>query len=157
MSKWEHIVETITHPEGEVTIAVVGKYTQMLDTYKSLGEALSHGGIANKYKVKIKWIDSEALENEDAAEQLSDVSGILVPGGFGCRGTDGKIKAIRYARENKIPFLGICFGMQMAVIETMRNVCGVKNAGTTEFGPDCEAVGRPDDRMGQRRRQTNPP
>lgn len=140
LSKWEHIVETITHPEGEVNIAVVGKYTQMLDTYKSLGEALTHGGIANKYKVKVKWIDSEALEHEDVAKQLSDVSGILVPGGFGSRGTEGKMKAIRYARENKIPFLGICFGMQMAVIETMRNVCGVKNAGTTEFGPDCEPV-----------------
>ena len=140
LSKWEHIVDTIQHPEGEVKIAVVGKYTQMLDTYKSLGEALTHGGIANKYKVKIKWIDSESLETGDVAAQLNDVSGILVPGGFGARGTEGKIKAIQYARENKIPFLGICFGMQMAVIETMRNICGVKNAGTTEFMPDCEAV-----------------
>lgn len=140
LSKWEHIVDTIQHPEGEVKIAVVGKYTQMLDTYKSLGEALTHGGIANKYKVKIKWIDSESLETGDVAAQLNDVCGILVPGGFGARGTEGKIKAIKYARENKIPFLGICFGMQMAVIETMRNVCGVKNAGTTEFTPDCEAV-----------------
>lgn len=140
LSKWEHIVDTIKHPEGEVKIAVVGKYTQMLDTYKSLGEALCHGGIANKYKVRIKWVDSEALENGNVDGQLGDVSGILVPGGFGARGTDGKMTAIRYAREHKIPFLGICFGMQMAVIETMRNVCGVKNAGTTEFGPDCEAV-----------------
>ncbi len=140
LSKWEHIVETIKHPEGEVKIAVVGKYTQMLDTYKSLGEALTHGGIANKYKVRIKWVDSEALEKEDIATELGDVSGILVPGGFGARGTEGKIKAIRYARENNIPFLGICFGMQMAVIEAMRDLCGVKNAGTTEFAPDCEAV-----------------
>ena len=140
LSKWEHIVETIKHPEGEVKIAVVGKYTQMLDTYKSLGEALTHGGIANKYKVRIKWVDSEALEKEDIAAELGDVSGILVPGGFGARGTEGKIKAIRYARENNIPFLGICFGMQMAVIEAMRDLCGVKNAGTTEFAPDCEAV-----------------
>lgn len=140
LSKWEHIVETIKHPEGEVKIAVVGKYTQMLDTYKSLGEALTHGGIANKYKVRIKWVDSEALEKEDIAAELGDVSGILVPGGFGARGTEGKIKAIRYARENNIPFLGICFGMQMAVIEVMRDLCGVKNAGTTEFAPDCEAV-----------------
>lgn len=140
LSKWEHIVDTIQHPEGEVKIAVVGKYTQMLDTYKSLGEALTHGGIANKYKVKIKWIDSESLETGDVTAQLNDVSGILVPGGFGARGTEGKIKAIQYARENKIPFLGICFGMQMAVIETMRNICGVKNAGTTEFMSDCEAV-----------------
>ena len=140
LSKWEHIVDTIQHPEGEVKIAVVGKYTQMLDTYKSLGEALTHGGIANKYKVKIKWIDSENLENGDVSAQLNDVCGILVPGGFGARGTEGKIKAIQYARENKIPFLGICLGMQMAVIETMRHVCGVKNAGTTEFTPDCEAI-----------------
>ena len=140
LSKWEHIVETIKHPEGEVKIAVVGKYTQMLDTYKSLGEALTHGGIANKYKVRIKWVDSEALEKEDLAAELGDVSGILVPGGFGARGTEGKIRAIRYARENNIPFLGICFGMQMAVIEAMRDLCGVKNAGTTEFAPDCEAV-----------------
>lgn len=140
LSRWENIVETINNPEGEVRIAVVGKYTQMLDTYKSLGEALAHGGIANKFKVKIKWVDSEALENEDIAEQLGDVNGILVPGGFGSRGTEGKMKAIRYARENKIPFFGICFGMQMAVIETMRHICGVKNAGTTEFGSDCEAV-----------------
>ncbi len=140
LSKWEHIVDTIQHPEGEVKIAVVGKYTQMLDTYKSLGEALTHGGIANKYKVRIKWVDSEGLEEGDVSEQLKDVCGILVPGGFGARGTEGKIKAIQYARENKIPFLGICFGMQMAVIETMRNICGVKNAGTTEFAPDCEAV-----------------
>ena len=140
LSKWEHIVETIKHPEGEVKIAVVGKYTQMLDTYKSLGEAVTHGGIANKYKVRIKWVDSEALEKEDIAAELGDVSGILVPGGFGARGTEGKIRAIRYARENNIPFLGICFGMQMAVIEAMRDLCGVKNAGTTEFAPDCEAV-----------------
>lgn len=141
LSKWEHIVETIKHPEGEVKIAVVGKYTQMLDTYKSLGEALTHGGIANKYKVKIKWVDSESLENKDNLDaDLGDISGILVPGGFGVRGTEGKIKAIRYAREKNIPFLGICLGMQMAVIETMRDLCGVKNAGTTEFAPDCEAV-----------------
>lgn len=137
LSKWENIVDTIKHPEGEVRIAVVGKYTQMLDAYKSLGEALSHGGIANKYKVKVKWVDSELLEKEDPNNYLGDVSGILVPGGFGNRGTDGKLVAIKYARENKVPFLGICFGMQMAVIETMRNVIGIKNAGTSEFSiPD---------------------
>ena len=140
LSKWENIVETLRHPEGEVRIAVVGKYTQLLEAYKSLNEALTHGGIANKYKVKIKWIDSELLEKEDPADYLNDVSGILVPGGFGQRGTEGKINAIRYAREHKIPFLGICFGMQMAVIETMRNVLNIKNAGTTEFMPDCEPV-----------------
>ena len=140
LSKWEHIIETLRHPEGEVRIAVVGKYTQLLEAYKSLNEALTHGGIANKYKVKIKWIDSELLEKEDPAVHLNDVSAVLVPGGFGQRGTEGKINAIRYARENKLPFLGICLGMQMAVIETMRNVAGIKNAGTTEFAPDCEPV-----------------
>lgn len=140
LSKWEHIVETLRHPEGAVRIAVVGKYTQLLEAYKSLNEALTHGGIANKYKVKVKWIDSELLEKEAPEDHLNDVSGILVPGGFGQRGTEGKINAIRYAREHKIPFLGICFGMQMAVIETMRNVAGIKNAGTTEFMKDCEPV-----------------
>ena len=140
LSKWEDILEKIRHPEGEVRIAVVGKYTKLLEAYKSLNEALTHGGIANKYKVKIKWVDSELLETEGADEHLNDVSGILVPGGFGQRGTEGKIAAIRYAREHKIPFLGICLGMQMAVIETMRNVAGIKNAGTTEFDPDCEPV-----------------
>lgn len=140
LSKWEHIVNVLKNTEGTVTIGVVGKYTQLLEAYKSLNEALVHGGIANNYKVKIKWIDSEKLESEDAEEELSDVSGILVPGGFGQRGTEGKIKAIKYAREHKVPFLGICFGMQMAVIETMRNVAGIKNAGTTEFSQNCEPV-----------------
>lgn len=141
LSKWQNIIETIRHPEGEVRVAVVGKYTQLLEAYKSLNEALTHGGIANKYKVKIKWVDSELLEQvENIDEQLGDVSAILVPGGFGKRGTEGKINAIRYAREHKIPFLGICFGMQMAVIETMRNVAGIKNASTTEFDSDCEPV-----------------
>ena len=140
LSKWEKIVETLRYPEGEVRIAVVGKYTQLLEAYKSLNEALQHGGIANKYKVKIKWIDSELLEKEDSSSYLNDVSGILVPGGFGQRGTDGKIAAVKYAREHKIPFLGICYGMQMAVIETMQNVVGIKNAYTTELRADCEPV-----------------
>ena len=141
LSKWQKIVETLRHPEGEVRIGVVGKYTQLLEAYKSLNEALTHGGIANKYKVRVKWIDSELLEQTDNIDEyLGDISGILVPGGFGKRGTEGKIRAIRYAREHKIPFLGICFGMQMAVIETMRNVAGIKNAGTTEFDADCEPV-----------------
>jgi len=140
LSRWEKIVETVRAPEGEVRIAVVGKYVKLLEAYKSLGEALTHGGIANKYKVKIKWIDAEDLETHDAEEYLSDVSGILVPGGFGLRGTAGKIAAVKYAREHKIPFLGICFGMQMAVIETMRNVLGIKNANTTELDENCEAV-----------------
>ncbi|MBR2922642.1 MAG: CTP synthase [Alphaproteobacteria bacterium] len=140
LSKWENILENIRHPEGEVRIAVVGKYTQLLEAYKSLNEALTHGGIANKYKVKIKWIDSELLEKEPVEAHLNDVSAILVPGGFGQRGTEGKIMAIKYAREHKIPFLGICLGMQMAVIETMRNVAGIKNAGTTEFDANCEPI-----------------
>jgi CTP synthase len=140
LSKWENILENIRHPEGEVRIAVVGKYTQLLEAYKSLNEALTHGGIANKYKVKVKWIDSELLENDPIESHLNDVSAILVPGGFGKRGTEGKILAIKYAREHKLPVLGICLGMQMAVIETMRNVAGIKNAGTTEFDPNCEAV-----------------
>lgn len=140
LSKWERIVETIRHPEGEVKIAVVGKYTQLLEAYKSINEALTHGGIANKYKVRIKWVDSELLEKSDADIYLSDVCGILVPGGFGQRGTDGKIAAIKYARENNIPFLGICYGMQMAVIETMQNVVGIKNAYTTELRANCEPV-----------------
>ena len=140
LSKWRHIVDVLRNPEGTVKVAVVGKYMQLLEAYKSLGEALTHGGIANKYKVKIKWIDSEDIEKDGAAAHLNDVSAILVPGGFGHRGTEGKIAAIEYAREHKIPFLGICFGMQMAVIETMRHLAGVKNANTTEFGADCEPV-----------------
>lgn len=140
LSKWENIIDNLRHPEGEVRIAVVGKYTQLLEAYKSLNEALTHGGIANRYKVKIKWVNAEELESKSVDEELNDVSAILVPGGFGQRGTEGKISAIKYAREHKIPFLGICFGMQMAVIETMRNVAGIKNAGTTEFDPNCEPV-----------------
>ncbi len=140
LSKWHHIVDVLRNPEGTVKIAVVGKYVQLLEAYKSLGEALTHGGIANKFKVKVKWIDSEDIERDGADAHLNDVSAILVPGGFGQRGTTGKIMAITYAREHKVTFLGICFGMQMAVIETMRNLAGVKNANTTEFGPDCEPV-----------------
>ena len=141
LSKWEKIVDIIAHPEGEVRVAVVGKYTQLLEAYKSLGEALSHGGIANRYKVKIKWIDSEDIERDGAAAHLNDVSAVLVPGGFGSRGTEGKIKAIEYARENNLPFLGICFGMQMAVIETMRHLAGIKDANTTEIaGGSCTPV-----------------
>lgn len=141
LSKWEKIVDIIAHPEGEVRVAVVGKYTQLLEAYKSLGEALSHGGIANRYKVKIKWIDSEDIEKDGAAAHLNDVSAVLVPGGFGSRGTEGKIKAIEYTRENNLPFLGICFGMQMAVIETMRHLAGIKDANTTEIaGGSCTPV-----------------
>lgn len=140
LSKWEKIVDIIRHPEGEVKIAVVGKYMQLLEAYKSIHEALVHGGIANKHKVKIKWVDSELLEKSEPDIYLSDVSAILVPGGFGQRGTNGKIEAVKYARENNIPFLGICYGMQMAVIETMRDVAGVANAYTTELNPNCEPI-----------------
>lgn len=140
LSKWENIVNILKSPEGIVNIAVVGKYVKLLEAYKSLNEALNHGGIANKYKVKIKWIDAEELETNDPENYLSDVSGILVPGGFGLRGTLGKMNAIKYAREHNIPFLGICLGMQLSVIEIMRNVLGVKNANTTEFDENCEAV-----------------
>jgi len=140
LSKWRHIVDRIRHPEGEVTIAVVGKYTNLLDAYKSLAEALQHGGIANNVKVKLNWLDSQIFESEDAVHYLSDVQGILVPGGFGERGTEGKIAAARFAREHRVPYFGICFGMQMAVIEAARNLAGLHKAGSTEFGPAEEPV-----------------
>ncbi|HEX6093813.1 MAG TPA: CTP synthase, partial [Dongiaceae bacterium] len=126
--------------EGEVSIAVVGKYTSLLDAYKSLAEALVHGGIANNSRVNLNWIDSEIFEREDAVHYLEDVNGILVPGGFGERGTEGKIAAVRFAREHKVPYFGICFGMQMAVIESARTLAGIRNAGSTEFGPCTEPV-----------------
>jgi CTP synthase len=139
MERWDRIVRSIEHPEGEVKIAVVGKYTNLLDSYKSLAEALAHGGIAHKVRVKLDWVDSEVFENgdEEAVARLEGASGILVPGGFGERGTPGKIEAVRFARERRVPFLGICFGMQMAVIEASRNLVGLKGASSTEFGP-CE-------------------
>lgn len=140
LSKWEHILEVMSKPQGVVKIAVVGKYTQLLEAYKSLGEAIKHGAIANRVKADIDWIDCEKIEKEGAEKYLKDADAVIVPGGFGKRGTLGKIKAITYARENKIPFLGICFGMQMAVIETMRNLAGVQNADTTEFAQDCVPV-----------------
>jgi CTP synthase len=140
LSKWQQVVDRIRAPEGEVNIAVVGKYTSLLDAYKSLAEALRHGGIANNVKVKLNWIDSEIFEREDTVQHLEGVHGILVPGGFGERGSEGKINSARFARERKIPYFGICFGMQMAVIEATRNLVGVKNAGSTEFGPCPEPV-----------------
>jgi CTP synthase len=130
----------VKNPEGEVTIAVVGKYTGLKDAYKSLIEALHHGGIANRVKVNLEWIESEVFEREDPAPFLEGVHGILVPGGFGQRGAEGKIRAVRYARERKIPYFGICFGMQMAVIEATRNLAGVQEANSTEFGPTSEPV-----------------
>jgi len=138
LSRWEDIMERIHNPEGEVTIAVVGKYTSLLDAYKSLKEALVHGGIANHVKVNIEWIESEIFEEDGALAKLEHVDGILVPGGFGERGAEGKIAAAQFAREHKVPYFGICFGMQMAVIEAARNLAGIKGASSTEFGP-CEA------------------
>ncbi len=142
LSRWQRIVETVRNPEGEVRIAVVGKYTNLLDSYKSLAEALAHGGIANRVKVHLDWVDSEIFEKPDTVHRLEGVHGILVPGGFGERGTHGKIEAVRFARERNVPFFGICFGMQMAVIETARNLAGLPEASSTEFGPcDLPVVG----------------
>ena len=134
LSVWRTINERIRNPEGAVTIAVVGKYTGMKDAYKSLIEALSHGGISNKVAVKLDWIESEVFEREDPVPFLEHVNGILVPGGFGQRGAEGKIKAAQFAREHRVPYFGICFGMQMAVIEAARNLCGIDDANSTEFG-----------------------
>jgi CTP synthase len=135
ISRWSDIVSRIKGPEGEVSIAVVGKYTHLLDSYKSLAEALAHGGIANNVKVNLNWLDSEIFEQPDTAQRLEDVDGILVPGGFGERGAEGKIEAARFARERGVPYFGICFGMQMAVIEAARHLAGLNGAGSTEFGP----------------------
>ncbi|MDE8343902.1 MAG: CTP synthase, partial [Acidocella sp.] len=142
VSRWSKIVDVVRAPEGEVRIAVVGKYTNLLDSYKSLAEALAHGGIANKVKVHLDWIDAQVFEQPNTVQQLQGVHGILVPGGFGERGTAGKIEAVRFARERKVPFLGICFGMQMAVIEAARNLANMPAASSTEFGPcDVPVVG----------------
>ncbi|OLF77932.1 CTP synthetase [Maricaulis sp. W15] len=140
LSRWEGISETIANPDGEVTIGVVGKYVGLLDAYKSLIEALAHGGIANGVKVKLKWLDSEQFEKDDAFEPLEDVHGVLVPGGFGERGVEGKIAAARFARERKVPFFGICYGMQMAVLEAARNLAGVPTAVSSEFSERGEPV-----------------
>jgi CTP synthase len=140
LSRWELINERVHNPEGAVTIAIVGKYTGLKDAYKSLTEALSHGGIANKVEVKLDWIESEVFENEDPAPFLEHVNGILVPGGFGQRGAEGKIRAAQFARERHVPYFGICFGMQMAVIEAARNLCGIADANSTEFAPTAEPV-----------------
>ena len=140
LEKWQGISNAIANPEGEVTIAIVGKYTGLKDAYKSLNEALFHGGIANRVKVKLEWIESEVFESEDPAPYLDGVDGILVPGGFGERGSEGKILAAKFARERGVPYFGICFGMQMAVIEAARDLVGIKQAGSTEFGPSKEPV-----------------
>jgi CTP synthase len=140
LDSWRTISSRVKNPEGDVTIAIVGKYTGLKDAYKSLIEALAHGGIANRVKVNLDWIESEVFEREDPAPFLEGVHGILVPGGFGQRGAEGKIQAARYARERQIPYFGICFGMQMAVIEAARSLAGVEAANSTEFGPTPEPV-----------------
>jgi CTP synthase len=140
LDAWRRISRRIHSPDGEVRIAVVGKYTGLLDAYKSLSESLVHGGIANKVKVKLDWIESETFEKEDPAPFLEGVHGILVPGGFGERGAEGKIAAATFARTRKVPYFGICFGMQMAVIEAARNLAGIEQASSTEFGPTPEPI-----------------
>ncbi|MGC2415911.1 MAG: CTP synthase [Stellaceae bacterium] len=141
LGRWDAIVNRIRRPEGEVTIAIVGKYTHLPDSYKSLAEAMTHGGIANNVQVKLDWIDAEVFEAEaEALRQLEGVHAILVPGGFGERGSEGKIAAARFARERQVPYFGICFGMQMAVIEAARHLAKLKGAGSTEFGPCAHPV-----------------
>lgn len=140
LKAWEEVSARLHNPEGEVNIAIVGKYTGLKDAYKSLSEALNHGGIANKVKVNLQWIDSEVFERDDPAPYLDHVHGILVPGGFGERGSAGKIEAARFARVKDVPYFGICFGMQMACVEAARNTAGIKNASSTEFGPTKEPI-----------------
>ncbi|OWK33212.1 CTP synthase [Sphingomonas dokdonensis] len=142
LSRWTEIVDRLTNPEGEVTVGVVGKYVGLQDAYKSLNEALVHGGIANRVKVNVRWIDAEIFENDDAeiAAQLEPCDAILVPGAFGERGAEGKIASVRFAREREIPYFGICFGMQMACVEGARDLAGISQASSTEFGPTTEPV-----------------
>jgi CTP synthase len=140
MGRWNAVMERVRNPEGEITIAIVGKYTGLKDTYKSLNEALCHGGMANRVSVNLDWIESEIFESRDPTPCLEHVHGILVPGGFGQRGAEGKIRAAGFARERKVPYFGICFGMQMAVIETVRSLASVADANSTEFGPATEPV-----------------
>lgn len=142
LSRWQTISNTLTHPDGEVNIAIVGKYTGLTDAYKSLVEALVHGGVANNVRVKFDWIEGEAFEREEGliSERLTGVHGVLVPGAFGERGSEGMIRAVQFAREHEIPYFGICFGMQMAMIEAARNLAGIKQASSTEFGPTSEPI-----------------
>ena len=142
LARWDDIMARYSHPEGEVTIGVVGKYVVLQDAYKSLNEALVHGGLAHRVKVNIRWIDAELFEQDDDAivAQLEPMHAILVPGGFGERGTEGKIAAVRFARERRVPFFGICLGMQMACIEGARNTAGIAAASSTEFGETAEPV-----------------
>ena len=140
LTRWTEIMARVDHPEGEVTIGIVGKYTGLKDAYKSLTEALVHGGIANRSRVILKWIDADAFERADVAAELEPMHGILVPGGFGERGSEGKIASVRFARERGVPFFGICLGMQMACIEAARNTAGITEASSSEFGPTPEPV-----------------
>jgi CTP synthase len=140
LAKWEDVSSRLHNPEAEVNIAIVGKYTGLKDAYKSLSEALVHGGIANRAKVNLHWIDSEIFEREDPAPYLEHIHGILVPGGFGERGSAGKIQAAKFARTKDVPYFGICFGMQMACIEAARNTAGITKANSTEFGPTKEPI-----------------
>jgi CTP synthase len=133
LTKWEDVSDRIHNTDGDVNVAIVGKYTQLEDAYKSIAEALTHGGMANRVRVNVKWVDAELFETEDPAAHLEGFHAILVPGGFGERGTEGKIKAAEFARTRKVPYLGICLGMQMAVIEAARNVAGLTTAGSEEF------------------------
>ena len=134
LARWGEVVRRIENPDGEVRIAVVGKYTRLEDAYKSIAEALTHGGIANQIRVCAEWLDSEVFEREDPAPRLENFHGILIPGGFGARGTEGMIRAAQFARERGVPYFGVCLGMQMAVIESARNRAGLKDAGSEEFG-----------------------
>jgi CTP synthase len=140
LGAWKEVSSRLHNPEGEVNIAIVGKYTGLKDAYKSLSEALVHGGIANRVKVNLNWIDSEIFERDDPAPYLEHIDGILVPGGFGERGSAGKIQAAKFARLRGVPYFGICFGMQMACIEAARNTAGIPNANSTEFGPTKEPI-----------------
>ena len=140
LSKWKNITSRVLNPKKDVNIGIIGKYVDLKDAYKSLDEALIHGGISNNVKVNLKRIDSENLKPDKVKLILKEVTGVLIPGGFGKRGTEGKIAAIKYARLNRIPFFGICFGMQMAVIEAARNLLNIKNASTSEFGNNCTPV-----------------
>ena len=136
LTEWVGMVRRAKNPKGEVTVALVGKYVALHDAYLSVAEALTHGGIENRVKVNIRWVDSETVTDKNAAQVLDGAYGVLVPGGFGSRGIEGKISAIRYAREQGVPFLGICLGMQMAVVEFARHVCGMEDAHSSEFSPD---------------------
>jgi CTP synthase len=142
LSRWESISHTLSHPDGEVNIAIVGKYTALTDAYKSLIEALIHGGVANNVRVRFDWVEGEAFERDEQmiGERLTGVHGVLVPGAFGERGSEGMIRAVKFAREHAIPYFGICFGMQMAMIEAARNLAGIHQASSSEFGPTSEPI-----------------